>query len=142
MKTLTLLALLALAPTPGIAGKLFACRDASGHLSFVDHGCPGTGERREIPLPATAKGAQDADAAQIARWDKASRARLPTSLGGSARAASTPRANRRSSRIEPADACSRARAERTKAERERSFSLSFDERRRLSDAVRFACGLR
>ena len=143
---LLLLILLACTAFPGHAGKLFACRDARGQVAFVDRGCPSAGERREVALTETtkpSKAAADADAKQIAAWEQASRARLPASLGGSARPSAPPRAARgRRPGGERDDACTTAKAVRAKAERERSFELSFDERRRLSDAVWSACGLR
>lgn len=145
MRTSILFTLLVWIALPAQAGKLFACRDAAGHVSFVDHGCPDARERREIPLAvASSRGepAADADAKQIAAWDKASRARLPASLGGASRSGNTSAA--RSGGAKPArnHACSMARSAQATAERERSFQIGFDERRRLSDAVLAACGLR
>ncbi len=125
------------------AGKLFACRDAAGHLSVVDRACPGAVERREIVVasaPANGAGA-DADAKQIAAWSRASQARLPPSLGGTVR----PQAARTRTQRAPdaqAYACSAARASRSRREREDGFHLGFDERRRLLDAELAACGLR
>lgn len=145
---LLLLILLAGFALPAHAGKLFACRDARGHVAFVDAGCPNAGERRELALPTPAtrsKAAADADAKQIAAWEKASRARLPASLGGTSRSATTSAQRSRSTlgaRNDRNDACTNARAAQTKAERERSFQMGFDERRRLSDAVLSTCGLR
>ena len=130
---------------PCHAGKLFACRDADGRMSFVDHGCPGARDRHEVILPAavaTAKSLSDADAKQIAAWEKASNARLPASLGGTTRSGTGTVGRDRNPRRARDDACSTARAAQTKAERERSFQTGFDERRRLSDAVLSACGLR
>ena len=145
MRLIALIIALACIATPAHAGKLFACRDASGHLSFVDHGCPDARERREIVLaiaPAKGKAAVDADAKQIAVWEKASRSRLPASLGGTSRADRAAVASSRSAKPDRNDACMNARAAQAKAERERSFQMGFDERRRLSDAVLSACGLR
>lgn len=145
---LLLLILLACTALPGHAGKLFACRDARGHVAFVDRGCPNAGERREVALaePTTpSKAATGADAKQIAAWEQASRARLPASLGGTSRSAATaaPRSrSARNDRNDRNDACTNARVAQAKAERERSFQMGFDERRRLSDAVLSACGLR
>lgn len=145
MRTPILFILLAWIALPAEAGKLFACRDAAGHVSFVDHGCPGGRERREIPLAdASSRGAPaaDADAKQIAAWDKASRARLPASLGGASRSGNTTAARSGGAKPQRNDACSMARSTQATAERERSFQIGFDERRRLSDAVLAACGLR
>lgn len=142
---LLLLILLACTALPGHAGKLFACRGDDGRIAFVDRGCPAAGERRELGLAAAtpaAKAAADADAKQIAAWERASRARLPASLGGSARPAQNRAARGRSPANARDDACANARAAQAKAERERSFQMGFDERRRLSDAVLSACGLR
>jgi len=125
------------------AGKLFACRDAAGHLSVVDRACPGAVERREIVVasaPANRAGA-DADAKQIAAWSRASQARLPPSLGGTVRPqAARTRAQRGSDA--QARTCATARVHRAKREREDGFHLGFDERRRLLDAELAACGLR
>jgi hypothetical protein len=145
MRTPILFILLAWIALPVHAGRLFACRDAAGHVSFVDHGCPAARERREIVLaiaPSRNKTVSDVDAKQIAAWDKASRARLPASLGGASRSGNTSAA--RSGGAKPArnHACSMARSAQATAERERSFQIGFDERRRLSDAVLAACGLR
>ena len=142
---LLMLILLTVFALPAHAGKLFACRDASGHVSFVDHGCPTARERREIVLTATpAKGKSiiDADAKQIAAWEKASHARLPASLGGTTRSRTGTAGRDRNPRRAHDDACSTAKAAQAKAEREHSFQTGFDERRRLSDAVLSACGLR
>lgn len=140
-----LLALIVFAASPCEGAKLFVCRDAGGHVSFVDDGCPQARERREIALtaaPTKRKTASDADAKQIAAWEKASRSRLPTSLGGTARSGNGNGARHRAATADRHDACSSARSAQAKAERERSFQLGFDERRRLSDAVLSACGLR
>jgi hypothetical protein len=130
---------------PAHAGKLFACRDASGHVAFVDAACPNLGERHELALPSppkTSKAPADVDAEQIAAWDKASRSRLPASLGGTSRGSTGTAARNHAASSNRHDACSAARSARSKAERERSFQMGFDERRRLSDAVLSACGLR
>ena len=145
MRTFVLCLALAGIALPAHAGKLFACRDANGHVAFVDRDCPNAGARHELALdmtPPTSKAVADADAKQIAAWEKASRARLPASLGGTSHAAATVIPRRRSARNEHNDACTNARAAQAKAERERSFQMGFDERRRLSDAVLSACGLR
>jgi hypothetical protein len=132
-----------LAAGPADAGKLFECRDRDGRISFVDHGCPERSQAREIASTAAAerKAGAEPDAEAIAAWAAASKARMARSLGG---AASVPRTPSRPSerRSEAPDDCSRARDAQRKAERERSFALGFDERRRLSDAVLMACGLR
>lgn len=125
------------------AGKLFVCRDADGRLSVVDRACPGAVERREIVVASVpAKHAiADSDAKQIAAWARASQARLPPSLGGSAR----PQAARARTLRGPdpqTRACATARADRARREREDGFHLGFDERRRLLDAELAACGLR
>ncbi|MBK6728082.1 MAG: hypothetical protein IPG63_12615 [Xanthomonadales bacterium] len=130
-----------LAPTAH-AGKLFVCRGADGRISVVDGACPGAIERREIVVATApvARAGADADAKQIAAWARASQARLPPSLGGTAR----PQAARTRTQRAPdpqAHACATARAHRTRREREDSFHLGFDERRRLLDAEIAACGL-
>lgn len=128
---------------PSHAGRLFACRDGAGHFSFVDHGCPDARERREIALaPAKVEAVTDADARQIAGWAKASRSRLPASLGGASRSGGATAARQRATKPDRDDTCAMARGAQAKAERERSFQMGFDERRRLSDAVLSACGLR
>ena len=145
MRTSILFTLLVWIALPAQAGKLFACRDAAGHVSFVDHGCPDARERREIPLAvASSRGepAADADAKQIAAWDKASRSRLPASLGGTSRGSIGTAARSHAASSTRHDACSAARSAQSTAERERSFQMGFDERRRLADAVLAACGLR
>lgn len=142
---LLLLILLAGIALPAHAGKLFACRDARGHVAFVDAGCPSIGERQELALPTpakTSKASADADAKQIAAWDKASRSRLPASLGGTSRGSVGTAARSHAASSNRHDACSAARSAQSTAERERSFHMGFDERRRLSDAVLSACGLR
>lgn len=145
MRSLTLIIVLAAITPPSHAGKLFACRDAAGHLSFIDHGCADARERREIAIataPATVKAVSDADAKQIAAWAKASRSRLPASLGGTSRSGGTIAVRQRGKASDRADACATARGAQAEAERERSFHMGFDERRRLSDDVLSACGLR
>ena len=125
------------------AGRLFVCHDTHGRISVVDRACPGAVERHEIVVASTpAKHAiADSDAKQIAAWARASQARLPPSLGGSAR----PQAARARTRRGPdpqTRACATARADRARREREDGFHLGFDERRRLLDAELAACGLR
>ncbi|HQW81970.1 MAG: DUF4124 domain-containing protein [Rhodanobacteraceae bacterium] len=145
MRRLLLLSLLACVAMPGHAGKLFACRDVNGQMSFVDHGCPGASERHEVAVSATTaadKSHADADSKQIAAWEKASRGRLPVSLGGAARFSNRAGTHSRNPQSAGDDGCTNAKAARAKAERERSFEIGFDERRRLSDAVLSACGLR
>ena len=142
---LLMLILLTVFALPAQAGKLFACRDASGHIAFVDAGCPNLGERQELALPTPPKASKapaDADAKQIAAWDKASRSRLPASLGGTSRGSIGTAARSHAASSTRHDACSAARSAQSTAECERSFQMGFDERRRLSDAVLSACGLR
>ncbi len=140
-----LLLLLLFANTPCLAAKLFECRDAQGRISFVDHGCEGAAAQREIAIVVAGKSAKsapaDADTRQIQAWDKASRARLPASLGGRANAMRSRTGAQRVASNKQPDACAQARATQDRAHRERSFSMSFDDRRKLSDAVLSACGL-
>jgi hypothetical protein len=134
---LLLLILIACTALPSHAGKLFICRDASGQRREL---------RPAVPT-AAAKAAADTDAKQIAAWEQTSRARLPASLGGNARPQPA-RGQRKRAQLAPDPraareaSCRNARAARTRAERERSFQMGFDERRRLSDAELSACGLR
>jgi Domain of unknown function (DUF4124) len=140
--SLLLLMLLAL---PCHAGKLYECQDSAGRVRFVDHGCGGAKLRREITVvapPANAKAASDSDARQIDAWTKASRGRLPASLGGSTRVAKSRTTVAKPAPGKTVDACSTARAAEDRAHREQSFNLGFDDRRKLSDAVLAACGLR
>ena len=145
MRTLWLFVVIVCLAPPTHAGKLFACRDERGHVAFIDHGCPNARERREIVLaaaPATSNIRADADANQIEAWGKASRARLPASLGGAAHRNATTATRSHGGRPRAESACSNAKSTQAKAERERGFQMRFDERRRLSDAVLSACGLR
>ena len=139
------LVLLVVFTPPCHAGKLYECRDAAGRVSFVDHGCSGASLRREITVvapPGNAKAASENDARQIEAWTKASRGRLPASLGGSTRAAKARATVAKPTPGKSVDACSAARAAEDRAHREQSFALGFDARRKLSDAVLAACGLR
>lgn len=139
------LLLIVLLPLPGLA-KGFRCIDAAGHVSLVDGDCPGAIQRHEWIMPAvpeaTRKPAPDPDAAAIAAWVKASRARLPPSLGGSARTTAPRRSAADTRAARTNDACTQARERQRLTEREQGFSLGFDARRKLSDAVIAACGLR
>ena len=144
MRRLCLLLCLAIA-APAEAGKLYACRDAEGNVAFVDRACPSGGERRELSLPAaeeSKRAVADSDSKEIAAWAAASRARLPASLGGSVSSGDSSGKPARRSRPDDDGRCAKARAAKSTAERDRSFSMSFDERRRLSDAEIEACGLR
>ena len=139
------LLLLVVFALPCHAGKLYECRDAAGRVSFVDHGCGSASLRREITVvagPANAKAVAENDARQIEAWTKASRGRLPASLGGSARTTKIRTSTTKSTASKAADGCSAARAAEDRAHREQSFTLGFDGRRKLSDAVLAACGLR
>lgn len=137
-----LLLLLILANTPCLAGKLFECRDAQGRISFVDYGCEGAAAQREITIIDAGTSAKSApDDGQIEAWDKASRARLPASLGGKANTSRARTSGHRITTSKQPDACKQARAAQDNADREHNFALSFDERRKLSDAVLSACGL-
>ena len=120
-------------------------RHSLRHAECTDHGCPGASERHEVAVSATTaadKSHADADSKQIAAWEKASRGRLPVSLGGAARFSNRAGTHSRNPQSAGDDGCTNAKAARAKAERERSFEIGFDERRRLSDAVLSACGLR
>ncbi len=140
-----LLLLLAFANTPCLAAKLYECRDAQGRISFVDHGCKGATAQREIAIVVAGKSAKsapdDADTRQIQAWDKASRARLPASLGGKANPARSRTSAYRATSSKQPDTCAQARTAQDRAQREDSFTMGFDQRRKLSDAVLSACGI-
>lgn len=141
-----LLILFSLLAAPCHGANVFECRAPDGRVSFQDHGCAPTATQREIALAAPRQvrdaAAREHDAGQIATWEKSSRSRLPASLGGSARGGSTATKRRSASRQTRPDSCAIARSEQARQTRERSFEMGFDERRRLSDTVLLACGLR
>ena len=157
-----LLLLLAFAAAPCLAGKLYQCRDAQGNVSYVDHGCPGAKDRREITMvtadPTTKSRAAERDAILAKAWELESRSRLPPSLGGQMRVQQrrAPAPVERKRRVEPPavdPACQDAtdvsdtayalfyrypnRVQRVYGRV--GVGLDWDQRKALADAIRVAC---
>lgn len=145
-------------PAHGAEAPVHRCRGSDGSVHFQDRACPaGRADPAWDAEDLAARATEPSDPAAVAarsrqaalelreqrRWEKASRAGLPPSLGGAApRAAGAARqgANRAGRDESAGGACRQAMASRDEAYSRDWMRLDFEQRGRLDAAVRSACG--